>query len=145
MPVLGLKFNQARSKFFDRQPVINSVNRAERRVLSKFGAFVRRGAKSSIRQRKSVSKPGQPPSSHSGLLRKTIFFVYEPARKSVVIGPIELNRGTQAPQLLEHGGSVVRRQNKRRIRMVYRLRPFMGPALKRELPKLPAMWRDSVR
>jgi hypothetical protein len=145
MPVVGLKFKQAQAAFFDRQKVTKAVSRSERRVLSKFGAFVRRGAKSSIRKRKSVSQPGRPPSSHTGLLRKMIFFVYEPSRSSVVIGPIELNRGTDAPRLLEHGGQVVRRQGKQRTRMVYRPRPFMGPALERELPKLPAMWRDSVR
>ena len=34
--------------FFDRQAVISKVDAATRRVLSKFGAFVRRSAKSSI-------------------------------------------------------------------------------------------------
>ena len=87
MPAIGMKLNQAKGLFFDRQPVLNAVSRSERRVLSKFGAFVRRGARSSIRKRKSVSEPGSPPSSHTGLLRKMIFFVYEPARASVVIGP----------------------------------------------------------
>lgn len=145
MATVGLKFNQAKAAFFDRQTVMNAVNRAERRVLSKFGAFVRRGAKSSIRKRKSVSEPGRPPSSHTGLLRKMIFFVYEPHRGSVVIGPVELNKGTDAPRLLEHGGQVIRREKNQRKRLVYRPRPFMGPAFERELPQLPAMWRDSVR
>src|SRR5690606_12960105 len=142
---VGLKFNQAKALFFDRPQVQNAVGRAERRVLSKFGAFVRRGARSSIRKRKTISEPGKPPSSHTGLLRQTIFFVYEPNRSSVVIGPIELNRGTEAPRLLEHGGQVVRKEGSKRVRMTYRPRPFMGPAYERELPKLPALWRDSVR
>ena len=145
MPVIGMKLKQAKSLFFDRQAVMNSVNRAERRVLSKFGAFVRKGARSSIRRRKAISEPGKPPSSHTGLLRQFIFFVYEPNRASVVIGPVELNRGTEAPRLLEHGGSVVRRERQQRVAMTYRPRPFMGPAFERELPKLPALWRDSVR
>src|SRR5690606_22150795 len=113
--------------------------------LSKFGAFVRRGSRNSIRKRKKVSEPGKPPSSHSGLLRQSIFFVYEPSRASVVIGPVELNRGTEAPRLLEHGGRAVRKKDKKRVQMVYHPRPFMGPAYERELPKLPALWRDSVR
>jgi hypothetical protein len=145
MPVIGLKFNQAKALFFDRQPVMNAVSRAERRVLSKFGAFVRRRARSSIRKRKAISEPGKPPSSHTGVLRQTIFFVYEPQRASVVIGPVELNRGTEAPRLLEHGGQAVRREGQKRVRMTYRPRPFMGPAYEREVPKLPALWRDSVR
>ena len=145
MPVIEMKLKQAKSLFFDRQAVMNSVNRAERRVLSKFGAFVRRGARSSIRKRKATSEPGKPPSSHTGLLRQTIFFVYEPNRASVVIGPLELNRGTEAPRLLEHGGQVVRKERQKRVTMTYRPRPFMGPAFDREVPKLPALWRDSVR
>lgn len=131
--------------FFDRTAVINAVDRAERRVLSRFGAFVRRGARSSIRRRKSVSQPGSPPSSHTGLLKRNIFFVYERQRSNVVIGPILLNKGTEAPAILEHGGAVTQRRRKKRVRVTYRPRPFMGPAFEREKPKLPQMWRDSIR
>ena len=140
-----MKINQAKGLFFDRPAVTNAVDRAERRVLSRFGAFVRRGARSSIRKRQTTSQPGSPPSSHVGLLKRNIFFVYEPHRGNVVIGPILLNKGTDAPALLEHGGSVTRRRRKKRVRMTYRPRPFMGPAFEREKPKLPQMWRDSVR
>jgi len=143
--VIGMKINQAKGLFFDQPTVINAVDRAERKVLSRFGAFVRRGARSSIRKRKSSSQPGSPPSSHVGLLKRNIFFVYESQRSNVVIGPILLNKGTDAPAILEHGGSVTRRRKKKRGRMTYRPRPFMGPAFDREKPKLSAMWRDSVR
>ena len=143
--MIGLKLNQAKGLFFDRTAVTNAADRAERRVLSRFGAFVRRGARSSIRRRKSVSQPGSPPSSHTGLLKRNIFFIYERQRSNVVIGPILLNKGTDAPAILEHGGSVTRRRRKKRVRMTYRPRPFMGPAFEREKSKLPQMWRDSIR
>lgn len=143
--MIGMKLNQTKGLFFDRPAVANAVDRATRRVLSRFGAFVRRGARSSIRKRKAISQPGSPPSSHTGLLKRNIFFIYEPQRANVVIGPILLNTGTDAPALLEHGGSVTRRRRKRRVRATYRARPFMGPAFERERPKLPAMWKDSVR
>lgn len=133
--------------FFDRQAVISKVDAATRRVLSKFGAFVRRSAKSSIRKRKKPAPPGQPPSSHTGLLKKFIFFGYDAARQSVVIGPTRLNqkgRG-EAPPLLEYGGkaTLVRRGKKKRV--TYPARPYMGPAFEKEKPQLPAMWRGSVR
>jgi hypothetical protein len=133
--------------FFDRQAVISKVDAATRRVLSKFGAFVRRSAKSSIRKRKKPAPPGQPPSSHTGLLKKFIFFGYDAARQSVVIGPTRLNqkgRG-EAPPLLEYGGkaTLVRRGKKKRV--TYQARPYMGPAFEKEKPQLPAMWRGSVR
>lgn len=143
--MIGMTIDQAKGLFFDRNKVTGAVNRAERRVLSRFGAFVRRGARSSIRKRKRISEPGQPPSSHTGLLKRTIFFVYEPKKASVIIGPVLLGKGTNAPALLEHGGVVVRRKRKRKVRATYRPRPFMGPAFEREKPKLPQMWRDSVR
>jgi len=132
--------------FFDREAVISKVDAATRRVLSKFGAFVQRSAKSSIRKRKRISAPGQPPSSHIGLLRKFIYFGYDADRRSVVIGPARLNqkgRG-EAPALLEYGGkaTLVRRGKKKRA--TYRARPYMGPAFEKEKPQLPAMWRGSV-
>src|SRR5690606_28852572 len=93
--------------FFDRKAVTSRVDRATRRVLSRFGAFVRRTARSSIRKRKRTSEPGKPPSSHTGMLKKFIFFGYDPRRDSVVIGPVRLSqkgRG-EAPSLLEYGGA----------------------------------------
>ena len=143
--MIGIKIDQAKGLFFDRKAVTNAANRAQRRVLSRFGAFVRRGARSSIRRRRAISAPGSPPSSHTGLLKRNIFFLYEPSRSSVIIGPILLNKATNAPALLEHGGRVSRRRQKKSVRLTYRPRPFMGPAFEREHPKLPAMWRDSVR
>ena len=143
--MIGMTIDQAKSRFFDQKKVIGAMNRAERRVLSKFGAFVRQGARSSIRKRKSVSAPGSPPSSHSGLLKRNIFFVYDRNRANVIIGPVLLGKGNNAPELLEHGGVATRRKRKRRVRTTYRPRPFMGPAFEREKPKLPQMWKDSVR
>ena len=62
--------------FFDRQAVTSRMDPAKRKVLSKFGAFVRRTAKGSIRRRKKPAPPESPPSSHTGLLKKFIFFGY---------------------------------------------------------------------
>jgi len=136
--------------FFDRKAVTGAVDRATRKVLSRFGAFVRTGARHSIRKRKRASAPGEPPSSHTGLLRNFIFFGYDRDRRSVVIGPQRLNQKIgDAPQALEYGGpsTVVEglrgRRRKRRINIA--ARPFMGPAFEREKPKLPAMWANSVK
>jgi hypothetical protein len=132
--------------FFDKKAVRDKVDAGTRRVLSKFGAFVRRTARSSIRKRKKTSQPGSPPSSHTGLLKKFIFFGYDPRKDSVVIGPVRLTqkgRG-EAPSLLEYGGTTTLTRNGKRKRAKFRGRPFMGPAFEKEQPKLPAMWRDSV-
>ena len=136
-----------RKCFFDRQAVISRADAATRKVLSKFGAFVRRTAKGSIRDRREPAPPGSPPSSHTGLLKKFIFFGFDPGRQSVVIGPARLNqRGRgDAPPLLEYGGQTTLARRGKRVRATYKARPFMGPAFEKEQPKLAAMWRDSVR
>ena len=144
--MLGFRIDTVKGCFFDSHKVLAAVGRAERQVLSRFGAFVRRSARQSIRKRKKVSERGKPPSSHVGLLRRFIFFAYDAHRRSVVIGPVRLTRTPgDAPRALEYGGSSqVNRKGKPR-RIVVAARPFMGPALEKEKPGLSAMWRDSVR
>jgi len=100
-----------KKSFFDRAAVTSKVDAATRRVLSKMGAFVRRRAKSSIRKRKKVSAPGQPPSSHVGTLRNLLFFGYDSGTKTVVVGPAAFERtrllgGKTTPETLEEGGVV---------------------------------------
>jgi len=136
--------------FFDTKTVRAKTDKATRRVLSKFGAFVRQTAKRSIRKRKKVSQPGKPPSSHTGLLKRFIFFGYDIVRRSVVIGPVRLTqkgRG-QAPSVLEYGGVVTmrpRRRGGKKRRANIRPRPFMGPAMEKEKDQLPALWQDSAK
>jgi len=134
--------------FFDRPAVARAVDRAKRMVLSRAGAFIRRRARTSIRKRRRASRPGQPPSSHTGLLRNLILFGYDRASDSVVVGPVGL-RSSRAPQVLEQGGTttVLRRRRGRLVAERVRIaaRPYMGPALAAERDKLPRVWRDSVR
>lgn len=123
--------------FFDRDRVVRSMDRATRKALSKFGAFVRTRARSSIRSRKGTSQPGKPPRSHTGLLKRFLFFSYEPSVANVVIGPAKLNTGTKAPELLEHGGTDSRGRT-------YAARPFMGPAFAREVPNAPELFENAM-
>ena len=149
-------FNQ-KQLFFDRQAVIDAVGRANAKNLSRAGSFIRRAARSSLRKRKRVSEPGQPPSVHTQdrvATLKNIWFVFERRRASVVVGPLRLNGSTlrgsnrsTVPELHELGGSAVleSRKKKRRRRVRYAARPFMGPAMKRELPKFEGLWANSVK
>jgi len=144
--MIPLSLNLAKGSFFDRPAVLTASSRAERQVLSRFGAFVRTRARSSIRRRRGTSVPGEPPNSHVGLLKNFIFFVFDPARRSVLVGPVRLNHtsGT-APAVLEYQGTtaITGGRNPRLVRIA--ARPYMRPALAKELPGLPAMWADSVR
>jgi len=143
--VIGITFQQAKKGFFDRESVQRSVDAATRRVLSKFGAFVRQRAKTSIRSRKGTSPPGSPPYSHVGLLKKFILFAYDASRKSVVIGPTLIRAESIAPRLLEYGGETTLETKFGSKRARYRPRPFMGPAFVAEQSQLPSLWKNSVR
>lgn len=106
--------------FFTTDRVIRAVDAATRRNLSRFGAFVRSDARHSIRKRKRPSAPGQPPTNRTGLLKRHIYFAYDAAKKSVVIGPARLGgvKGDGAPRTLEYGGSAKVRNPRRRLRQV---------------------------
>lgn len=125
--MIGMKLEAAKSNFFDSEAIKSRTTPAERRVLSKFGAHVRRTARQSIRfTKKAVSRPGQPPRSHSRdktASIRNILFAFDPARRSVVIGPVKLNMtqgldsvtviaGT-VPQVLEYGGRITITEKKR--------------------------------
>lgn len=106
---------RATKLFLDRDAVQKAAGRRNARALAKAGAFVRRRARSSIRRRKKVSEPGGTPSAHSKSpvdSIKNILYVYDPASRTVVIGPVRLNqrntvngRRSTVPELLEIGGT----------------------------------------
>lgn len=137
--------------FFDRHVVIAAVDNAKRKVLSKAGAFIRTAAKTSIRKRKGSAPPGAPPHSHEGSLRRLILFGYDKPNDSVVVGPVGFTK-SEAPSVLEYGGDtvVLRRVGGRGGKLTSQKvkiapRPYMAPALEKERPKLPLLWRNSVR
>jgi|SRR5699024_8409833 len=106
---LDIKSATAKDLFFDRAKVLAEIDRQTAKVLSRFGGFVRKTARRSIRRRKKVSEPGQPPSAHSDEI-KNILYYYDRFRQSIIIGPVGLNSspygGVTVPQLLEEGGDV---------------------------------------
>ncbi|MEW6198047.1 MAG: hypothetical protein AB1601_05205 [Planctomycetota bacterium] len=134
--------------FFDKKTVLRAVDKAKRAVLSKAGAFIRTTAKHSIRTKKGSAPPGKPPHSHEGSLRRLIYFGYDRASDSVVVGPVGFKRST-APNVLEFGGKTeVKRRRRGKViktRATVQERPYMGPALEKERPNLPKRWAGSVR
>jgi len=145
----GFKVDLGHGIVFDSARLMRSSADATKKNLTKFGAFTRTRARSSIRRRKAVSAPGEPPSAHGDEL-KDIRFDYDERLRSVVIGPIRLpGKLGNAPEALEHSGPSVVYQHadhNRETRPAYiRERPFMGPAFAEELKRLPATWRDSMK
>lgn len=164
--MLNLTVKAAKANFFDRARVQDSLDRALRDALSRIGAFVRQRARTSLRYRDRPSTPGSPPSAHRTMIRKKtnkktgkvkfqpvsplrefIFFAYDPARKSVVIGPALLNAkgGSRALSALEYGGPSTIWSDGKRKQVYIKARPFMRPALEAEQKAMPHLWRNSVR
>lgn len=132
--------------FFDAPNVIKKIKDGTKSVMSKAGAFIRQRAKTSIRPRKGIAKPGQPPSSHDGTLRKLIFFGYDSSTDSVVIGP-KLKGGGQSdpttPHLLEFGGTTKSWRTQKTAR--YHVFPYMEPALEKEKDKFRDLFQGAVK
>jgi ribosomal protein L44E len=177
--MLRSDINSAKRLFFDKKAVTSAVDRATRRVLSKFGAFTRRTAKKSIkkarqkkiseltdeerkswRRRQAIgkrkgfkakrplapSRPGEPSRARTGLIKKHIYFMFDPLKRSVVIGPARLSKSTEAPRVLEYGGTTKTSSGPDTgKRITIDPRPTMQLAYQQEQPKLAQMWKDSVR
>jgi hypothetical protein len=127
----GMTVEAFKGSFFDGDKVLKAMDRATRRVFSRFGAFVRRRAQTSIRYRVQASPPGQPPSAHKSAmrtktnkrtgvtgqqaaspLRDMIYFAYAEQTQSVIVGPAlfggtrQTRSGPQTiPETLEKGGT----------------------------------------
>lgn len=79
------------------------------------------------------SKPGEPPRMRVGLIKKLMFFAYDPGNRSVVVGPAIIDNPTGAPETLEYGGFVETPNGRFRIEA----RPYMNPVFDEMVPQLP--------
>lgn len=121
------------SVFFNTKEVQTAKDKAEKKILARFGFLTRRDARSSMRKKKKPSKKGEPPRVKTGLLKNFLFFSYDKIRHSVVIGPARLagfKGAGEAPSKLEDELD----------------RPYMRPAYERQLAEhMPDMWKNSIR
>ncbi len=103
----------------NRKAVTQKAEDAAQKVAKRFGAYVMTSAKQSIRKgtKKSKrsgkttqvhSKPGDPPKSQQGDLKRFIIFAWDPSTRSVVIGP-KLFQATDTLEALEHGKTTTRK------------------------------------
>jgi hypothetical protein len=130
--------------FFDRAYVKKLLSEAFRKNLSKLGAYIRTTAQRSIKTAKGKAKPGRPPHSHKGLLKKHILFAFDQQKYSVIVGPQLLqgrrNGAKTVPEILEFGGRGVYRGRPAK----YWAHPFMTPAYEQEKKKLPGLFKDCL-
>ena len=141
--MIGIKFKGLK---IDTGKIERSARQAEARTLKRFGFLTRRVARKSVKKRKAVSAEGQPPSSHTGALRRFILYAYDRVRRSVAIGPKRLgSKPGQAPKALEHGGRSMMASKGRQRAIKIKPRPTMGPAFKETRPQLKPLWKNSIK
>ena len=128
------EFKLAKTQFFDRE-VAARLEPFKKKTLTTFGRYTRRDAKSSMKKYKKgkPSKPGQPPKVRRGQIKRFLFYVFDEPTESVVIGPTYLasKKSTTVPAMLEYGKGKLAK------------RPFMQPAYKKNIPKLPQIIEDA--
>lgn len=98
-------------------------------------ATIARDAKRSITKSLQPSKPGRPPHTRRNLLKRSIRYAGEQSRKTIVVGPLLSVVGGSA-EAHEHGGSY--KGDK------YPARPFMQPALQRNLHRLGGEYTGTI-
>jgi hypothetical protein len=129
--MLSLGVNAAKGGFLDRAKIMKAVGRARARVLNEQGRLVRKLAMESLVYARDSAPAGSPPHAHKtgqrtrvskstgrvrtrsvSLLREFLFYAYDSASQSVVVGPAKLNgtkgtgTGQTVPSVQEHGGTV---------------------------------------
>lgn len=159
MIVFGIRLKKFKAGFFDRDAIKAALGVVTHEVLNRFGGFTRKTARRSIKPAPKTkrskragggqffgqlrSRPGDPPFSHTGLLRDFIFYAFDLGRRSVVIGPARLTgRSNTAPHALEYGGPS-RAPNG--VIVNIRKRPYMNPAFTLAQKELPKFWREAAR
>ncbi len=111
----GLNSKLAFENFFDRKKVVDAMDRKTASAMKFIGGTTRKIAKNSIKKSTGTtlhSPPGKPARTQTGVLKKTIFFEYEPRSRSMICGPKKLPKkskvrpagGKTTVQLLEEGG-----------------------------------------
>lgn len=125
-----------------RMKKVGEMTSDERRSYERRVVANKRAGLPKPKRPKASSRPGEPPRSQVGTLRKFLFFSFDPRSESVVVGPARTTADDQdAPRTLEFGGTAEVGGSRRRIAP----RPYMGPALTQEQPKFAELWRNSVR
>jgi hypothetical protein len=119
----------------DTAAVIAAEQRGTIRSLSKAAFQIFKDAQASIEPSPEASPPGSPPHTRRGQLKRAIRYDVDKSAGIAVIGPRESMVGTSA-EAAEFGGEYKGQQ--------YPKRPFMGPALDKDLNLLPAFWSSEI-
>jgi len=128
---------KARAKIkFDAKKIANAAKRGSITSVDHAAAAIRLAARHSIKRSPKKSRVGTPPNTRKGRLRSAIKYAASKSSPEAVIGPEAGVAGTSG-KAHEFGG----RYKKQR----YERRSFMGPALEKVKPRMPALWAGSIK
>lgn len=113
--------------------VREAADRAARRAFAKAAFRIFRDAQASVERSAEPSAPGEPPHTRRGQLKRAIR--YDATKDGAVIGPRKSMVGISATAH-EFGGSYERER--------FPARPFMGPALERDLDNFSGDFAGSI-
>jgi hypothetical protein len=145
--MIGVKYKQTPRDPFTGPRVVFPIKRGLAKVFGHFGGWVRKTARRSMPKRKKLSRPGQPPSAHTGAIKNLILYAYDDHARSVVIGPILGSSRSGAPAALEWGGISRMTAGKRQGEKIrIQPRPYMTPAFEKGTTLLlPKLWQNSIK
>ena len=122
---------------FDKRRIADAVDDATSEQLEQSAAFIRESARRSIKTSDETSPAGSTPNSQTGQLQQ-IYFSFDASLNGFVIGPAKLSGVDTNAGLHEFGG--ISDDGHR-----YAPRPFMNPALRREVKNLLGRFAGSVK
>lgn len=137
-----------RAEFRETARVLAKFQAEARKAIYYQAGFVMKTARRSIVSADHASRPGHPPRSVCGQLRDFIFFKWDDASQSMVIGPAAFKSDSTVPAILEGGGTepaTVKVGTKWEHRPVtIEPRPYMAPAFEVSQTRLPDFWAKSI-
>jgi len=148
----GMKLKAWKGAMFDRPHVRRALEWTRYYYLRHMGGYIRKVARSRMTHAAGPSTAPESPHRHGDLLYEQIFYGYDPASRSLVVGPALIDRlqeypGVTIPELLERGGTVLKEDRKsgRRRTIHFEERPYMRVALEAALaPTVQARaWREA--
>jgi hypothetical protein len=173
MSAIGMKLTAiGKDNFFDSEAVIKRLSAADRKVMSKYGAYVRTDSRQSIKKavvknKKEIraakkagleapkpeyvsSKPGETPRSRrpNNPIKRILFGVETPQEAgNLFSGNVVIGFGLQGGNASDVPGRLEKGgtfRTKRGKVVQVAARPTMVPAQKRVNTRMPAMFADSL-
>lgn len=127
-----------------RQLPLAAMNSMQRSAYLRRVAIAKRRGQPIPKRPTESSRPGEPPLSQTGTLKRGVLFGVNEQELSVAIGPALLpgHAGARALEALEVGGPTPTAQG---AVITVKARPFMGPAFQQELPRAADLWANSIQ